>query len=124
MLLQDKRINLKTLSVSAVFLAVSVILSFVEAISRINALIPLPGVKLGLCNIATTSAFYLVSKKSAFAIAVIRLFTVVSFYTRDSMCEREKGKEGERAHFLKLKKTVIIKIYHANPIRGLYYSDF
>lgn len=40
------------------------------------------------------------------------------------MYEREKGKEGERAHFLKLKKTVIIKIYHANPIRGLYYSDF
>ena len=31
------------------------------------------------------------------------------------MCEREKGKEGERAHFLKLKKTVILKIYHANP---------
>ena len=40
------------------------------------------------------------------------------------VCEREKGKEGERAHFLKLKKIAIIKIYQANPIRGLYYSDF
>lgn len=71
-MLQDKRINLKTLSLSSVFLAFSVIISIIEGMSGINALIPLPGVKLGLCNIATCACFYLVSKKSAFAIAVIR----------------------------------------------------
>lgn len=37
---------------------------------------------------------------------------------------REKGEKREKEPFLKLKKTVIIKIYHGNPIRGLYYSDF
>ena len=72
MLLQDKKNNLKILSVSAVFLALSVIISFVEGMSGINAFVPLPGVKLGLCNIATTACFYLVSKKSALAIAVVR----------------------------------------------------
>lgn len=72
MLLQDRNKRLKSMSLSAMFLAASVIISFVEGISGVNAFIPLPGVKLGFCNIAVTACLYLVSPAGALAVAVIR----------------------------------------------------
>ncbi len=60
------------MSLSALFLAASVIISIVEGISGVNAFIPLPGVRLGFCNIAVTACLYLVSTPWAFAVALIR----------------------------------------------------
>lgn len=57
---------------SAVFLAISVVISIIESVFSLSAFVSLPGVKLGLCNVATTAAFYVVSKKSAFYITVLR----------------------------------------------------
>ena len=68
----DKKIRLRSLSLSALFLAASVVISIVEGMSGINSLIPLPGVRLGFCNIAVTACFYMVSPKYAAAVALIR----------------------------------------------------
>lgn len=72
MLLQDRTEKIKKLALCALFLAASVIISIVEGISGINSLIPLPGVRLGFCNIAVTACLYLVSPYGAFAISVVR----------------------------------------------------
>ena len=72
MWLQDRRNRLQKMSLCGVFLAASVIISFVESMSGINNFIPLPGVRLGFCNIAVTACLYLVSPMGAFAIAVVR----------------------------------------------------
>ena len=72
MLLQDRKNKLYNMSLSALFLAASVIISIVEGISGVNAFIPLPGVRLGFCNVAITACLYLVSVPHAFAVALIR----------------------------------------------------
>lgn len=72
MLLQDRKQKLRNMSLSALFLAASVIISIVEGISGVNAFIPLPGVRLGFCNIAVTACLYLVSTPWAFAVTLIR----------------------------------------------------
>ena len=46
-------------AVSALFLAFGMILSYVEAIIPLGAVIPVPGFKLGLASLAVTSAFFL-----------------------------------------------------------------
>ena len=53
-------------------LAASVIISFVESMSGVNEFIPLPGVRLGFCNIAVTACLYLVSPYGAFCVALVR----------------------------------------------------
>lgn len=70
--MQDSREKLKKLTLCALFLAASVIISIVEGMSGVNAFIPLPGVKLGFCNIAVTACFYLVSPAGAFSISIVR----------------------------------------------------
>ena len=77
--MQDRKNKLTELTLCAVFLAVSVIISIVESISGVNAFIPLPGVRLGFCNIATAACFYLVSVSGAFAIAAVRPFFTFLF---------------------------------------------
>lgn len=72
MSLQDRNKKLYNMSLTALFLALSVIISIVESMSGINSLIPMPGVKLGLCNVATTACLYLVSPYGAFAISIVR----------------------------------------------------
>lgn len=72
MLLQDRKQKLYNMSLSALFLAASVIISIVEGLSGVNAFIPLPGVRLGFCNIAVTACLYLVSTPWALAVALIR----------------------------------------------------
>ncbi len=72
MLLQDRKQKLRSIALSSVLLALSVIISFVESVSGINSFIPLPGVRLGFCNIAVTACLYLVSPYGALAVALIR----------------------------------------------------
>ncbi len=72
MSLQDKSKKLKTVSLGAVFLGISVIISIVESVSGINAAIPMPGVKLGFCNIAITACLYICGVKAALAVSLLR----------------------------------------------------
>ena len=79
MLLQDRKEKIKRIALCAVFLAISVIISFVEAISGINSFIPLPGVRLGFCNIAITACLYTVSASGALCVALLRVLFLFLF---------------------------------------------
>lgn len=56
----------------AVLISLALALSYVERFIPLQLLIPLPGVKLGLANIVTLIALYLLGSKSAFAILIVR----------------------------------------------------
>lgn len=57
---------------SAVLVSLALALSYAERFIPLQMLIPLPGVKLGLANVVTLIALYLLGGKSAFAILILR----------------------------------------------------
>jgi len=63
----------KLLVLTALLFAVALVLSIVEnSLPSVSLLIPVPGVKLGLSNIAVMYALFFLKKKPAFAIAVLK----------------------------------------------------
>ena len=64
--------NTKRLVQSAVLVSLALALSYTERFIPLQLLIPLPGVKLGLANVVTLMALYLLGAKSAFVILVLR----------------------------------------------------
>ncbi len=71
MLKQGDFMKLRTLSLCAIFTAVALIIFRVEA--AIPMQIPLYGVKLGLANIVTLSAFYFLKKRWVLSILILRI---------------------------------------------------
>ena len=61
----------KNLAFSSAFVALGLILSYVEAIVPLNLFIPIPGFKLGLSNIAVTSAFLFLGTRYAFSVLIL-----------------------------------------------------
>ena len=68
----------KKLVFLAVTVSVAMILSFVE--SRIPAFVAIPGVKVGLANIAVIFALYKLGWREAIAVSVIRVFLVALLF--------------------------------------------
>ena len=66
--------KMKKLTVMALITAVAMILSFVE--SQIPAFVAVPGVKVGLANIAVVFALYRLGWKEAVAISLVRVVMV------------------------------------------------
>ena len=64
----------KRLTLCAVLIALALALSYTERFIPLQMVIPLPGVKLGLANIVTLVALYLMGPKAAFAILIPRCF--------------------------------------------------
>lgn len=62
----------KHLTICAVLIALAMALSYTERFIPLQMVIPLPGVKLGLANIVTLIALYLMGSKAAFAILIPR----------------------------------------------------
>ena len=62
----------KRLSLCAVLIALAMALSYTERFIPLQMVIPLPGVKLGLANIVTLIALYVMGPKAAFAILIPR----------------------------------------------------
>ncbi len=69
-----RRVSLKRLCLDAMLLAVSLLLSYIEAILPLNVWLPLPGFKLGLCNIVITLVFVMLSPADAGAVSLARIF--------------------------------------------------
>lgn len=61
----------KRLTALALLVAVGMLLSFIE--SRIPPLVAVPGVKLGLANLATLFALYTLSAKDALTVSLVRV---------------------------------------------------
>ncbi len=64
--------NTKRLVQSGVLVCLALALSYMERFIPLQMLIPLPGVKLGLANVVTLIALYLLGVKSAFAVLILR----------------------------------------------------
>ena len=64
----------KTIAQGAVLTALALALSYAERFIPLQLVIPLPGVKLGLANIVTLMALYLLGTKSALTILLLRCF--------------------------------------------------
>ena len=62
----------KRLTLCAILVALAMALSYTERCIPLQMLVPLPGVKLGLANIVTLMALYLMGPKAAFAILIPR----------------------------------------------------
>ena len=62
----------KKVSLCAVLIALALALSYTERFIPLQLIVPLPGIKLGLANIVTVIALYLLGPKSAFAILILR----------------------------------------------------
>lgn len=70
----DAMTNTKRIVLSAVLVSLALAFSYMERFIPLQMLIPLPGVKLGLANVVTLIALYLLGTKSAFAILILRCF--------------------------------------------------
>lgn len=64
--------NAKTIALCAVLIALALALSYTERFIPLQLLIPLPGVKLGLANIVTLVALYLLKKRYVYVILALR----------------------------------------------------
>lgn len=62
----------KRLTLCAILIALALALSYTERFIPLQMVVPLPGVKLGLANIVTLIALYLLGPKAAFAILIPR----------------------------------------------------
>ena len=68
----------KKIATSALMIALAFILSFVE--SQIPSFFPIPGIKLGLANIAVIFALYRLSIKDAIVVSLIRVVVVSTLF--------------------------------------------
>lgn len=66
------RVNTKQIALGAVLTALALGLSVMENMFPVTAVIPLPGVKLGLANIVTLFALYQLGSRSALSILIAR----------------------------------------------------
>ena len=64
----------RKLALCALMISLALALSYVERFIPLQLLIPLPGIKLGLANIVTLIAIYLLGPVNALAIVVCRCF--------------------------------------------------
>ncbi len=67
------RDKIKRLCVNAMFLGIALALSYLEAVLPLTAWLPLPGFKLGLCNILITLVFVAVSPWDAAIVSICRI---------------------------------------------------
>lgn len=62
----------KNVALCGVMISLALTLSYVERFIPLQMFIPLPGIKLGLANIVTLIALYLLGKKNAYVIVILR----------------------------------------------------
>ena len=66
-----KRTPARTLAILSMLVAVAMLLSYIEHL--IPPLVAIPGVKLGLANVASVFALYILGRKYAIAVSLVRV---------------------------------------------------
>jgi len=69
--MRRKQITAKTIATLAMMIALAMVFSYVESLIPIN--FGIPGVKLGLANLAIVAALYLLGGKQTFLISIVRI---------------------------------------------------
>lgn len=62
----------KNIALCGVLISLALVLSYVERFIPLQMVIPLPGIKLGLANIVTLVALFLLGPKNAYTIVIVR----------------------------------------------------
>lgn len=73
---RDKKSYVRRLCLNAMLLGVALLLSYLESVLPLTAWLPLPGFKLGLCNILITVAFLCCSPRDAGIISASRILLI------------------------------------------------
>lgn len=68
-----KKNVVKNVAFYGMMIALAMVFSYLESFIPVNALIPIPGVKLGLANIVVVFALYSMKPKDALIIGIIRV---------------------------------------------------
>ena len=68
--MQDK--SVRTVALCGIFASLSIIFSTFEALLPIQAFIPLPGIKLGIANVAVLYVLFYIGTKEAFLVLLCR----------------------------------------------------
>ncbi len=71
--------NTKKLALTAIFAAAAIALSTLENLVPLGAFIPIPGLRLGIANLAVMAAYYIIGRKSAAAVGILKVLVV--FFT-------------------------------------------
>ena len=72
----------KRVCTDGMLVCIAMVLSYIEAVFPISLIVPLPGIKLGLANIAVMLCFYCISPIDAFFVGSLRiLLTQILFGT-------------------------------------------
>ncbi len=66
----------KTLTLTAIFAAAAIALSTLENLVPISAFIPIPGLKLGIANLAMMCAYYIIGRKSSFLVGILKVSAI------------------------------------------------
>lgn len=111
----------KKIAVLALAIALAMILSFVE--SQIPAFVAIPGVKVGLANIAVVFVLYKLGWKEAVLISLVRVFMVsVLFGTAVSMFYSVAGAVLSLTGMVLLKKTGLFSTVAVSVTGGVLHN--
>jgi heptaprenyl diphosphate synthase len=70
--MSGQKINMKKLALAGMLTAVAATLSVLERFFPLQAIVPLPGIKLGLANVVTMFALFFLDFKTSTAIVLVR----------------------------------------------------
>ena len=111
----------KKIAVLALAIALAMILSFVE--SQIPAFVALPGVKIGLANIAVVFVLYKLGWKEAVLISLVRVFMVsVLFGTAVSLFYSVAGAVLSLTGMVLLRKTGLFSTVAVSVTGGVLHN--
>lgn len=74
-----KRLNIRKITLSAILVALALALSLAENLLPIGAIVPVPGIRLGLANIVTMLALFYIGTSGAIIILVTRCLIAALF---------------------------------------------
>ena len=68
--------NIKKLTLTAIFAAMSIALSTLESLVPIGAVIPIPGLRLGIANLAIMGAYFIIGRRYAAFVGILKVMAV------------------------------------------------
>lgn len=103
--------NVRTITQSAILIALALALSYTERFIPLQLVIPLPGVKLGLANVVTLVALYLLGWKQTLPIVLARCVLGALFGSLTGLLFSLTGGLLSLGAMALLKKTPLFSLY-------------
>lgn len=118
---KNNKLDVKKMALCALFTAFAMILSYVEALIPIP--FPVPGMKLGLANLAIIMVMYLYSWKEAFLVSVMRIIlTSLLFGTGMSFAFSIAGGVLSLIIMALIKKSKLLPMFGVSMVGGVMHN--